>query len=149
MGDAGGDGTALQAVPLDVSETNMSGIVMPFSNGGFEDIILCINTIGKTEIAGDNLSGDHAYQCQRMSSMQLFDADRRKMESIAHTLLQLGGDTGHMQLSVSGNKAAILEDCADVEGLQIVQNSQISCVAGSDGAFVFQAEKLWRSRRSG
>ena len=143
VGDAGGHRTPLEAVSLQVTHTDMMGILVPLHHGDLQNVPFRINVVGIALVHSDNLAGDHADDPSRPPLGEILGGQVGQVEGIVGLLDQIWVDLRSGK--VSDRPAVVhllppLEHLEDVEVLEIVDNHKIRQISRSDGPPVVQQE---------
>ena len=142
--EAGGYSTLFESIALDISYTDMPCISVAFNDTNLQNIFFSVDVICIALVCGDDFTGDHAYDAARPFVHKIFSTEPpADMESVHGVFLQEGVDLRLREreyFTVSVAKHTALINAVDFEVLQIVNNNEVSQIAGRDRSLIIQQE---------
>ena len=143
VADAGGHGTLLQAIALDVAQTDVVGVLMTLDDGDLQNVIVHVDTVGVAAVSGGDLAVDHANDRVGTAVGEIGGGQRGHMEGVVGAVDQIGVDLRDGEVrhhAMVYHQYAALVDLFDVKVAKVVDDDEVRQIAGCNGAAVVQQE---------
>ena len=143
MRDGGRHRACLQAVALNVAESNVVCVLVALDDRDLQDVLLEIDPVGIPIVGRDDLAGDHADDAARARVLEIIRRQRPNVERVMRTLVEIRLDLRGREVEQCRAvpiELALLEDHLDVEIFEVVDDGKVGQIAGRDGAAVVQQE---------
>ena len=141
--DAGGYRALLQAAALDIAQTDVMSVLVPFDDGDLQNVIVHVDAVGVAAVGGGDLTADHADDGVGPAVDEVLRTQGGYMERVVGVLHQIGVDLRGgevLQHAIAVHQLALFEHLLDVEMLKVVDDHEVAQIARSNGAPVIQQE---------
>ena len=82
VGDAGGHGSGLQPVPLEIADADVAGVLVPLDDGDLQNVLLRVDPVGVALVLGDDLSGHQTDDAPGPVVLEILAGEMGEMEGV-------------------------------------------------------------------